>query len=92
MVSVFATLAVLVGVLALAGGARLFVDGATALARRVGLSELAIGLTVVAVGTSSPEIVVPAWSCSSSTDSGESASCGGAGASGASSMGPATRS
>jgi len=39
-------------------GARLLVDSAVRLARGVGLSELAIGLTIVAVGTSTPEIAV----------------------------------
>ncbi|QLG62372.1 sodium:calcium antiporter [Halorarum salinum] len=39
-------------------GARLLVDAAVRLARRVGLSELTIGLTVVAAGTSTPELVV----------------------------------
>jgi cation:H+ antiporter len=34
------------------------VDSAVRLARRVGLSELTIGLTVVAAGTSAPELVV----------------------------------
>lgn len=55
--------AVQVGLLALsvAGlwlGANLFVDAAIRLARRVGLSELVVGLTVVAFGTSMPEFVV----------------------------------
>ncbi|MBW4953740.1 sodium:calcium antiporter, partial [Klebsiella pneumoniae] len=39
-------------------GARFFVESAIRLARRLGLSELAIGLTVVAVGTSLPEVAV----------------------------------
>ncbi|MDS0260068.1 calcium/sodium antiporter [Haloarcula sp. S1CR25-12] len=39
-------------------GARLLVDSAVRLARRAGLSELVIGLTVVAVGTSTPELAV----------------------------------
>ena len=39
-------------------GARLLVDAVVRLARRVGLSELTIGLTVVAAGTSTPELVV----------------------------------
>ncbi len=37
-------------------GARWLVDGATSLARTFGVSELIIGLTVIAVGTSLPEI------------------------------------
>ncbi|WP_152041920.1 sodium:calcium antiporter [Salinigranum salinum] len=39
-------------------GARLLVDTVIRLARRLGLSELTIGLTVVAAGTSAPELVV----------------------------------
>ena len=39
-------------------GADLFVRGASALALRFGLSPLAVGLTVVAFGTSAPELVV----------------------------------
>jgi cation:H+ antiporter len=41
-------------------GARLLVDSVVRLARRVGLSELTIGLTIVAAGTSTPELVVTA--------------------------------
>ncbi|SFR65722.1 cation:H+ antiporter [Halogeometricum rufum] len=41
-------------------GARLLVDSVIRLARRLGLSELTIGLTVVAAGTSTPELVVTA--------------------------------
>jgi cation:H+ antiporter len=39
-------------------GARLLVGAAVRLARRVGLSDLTIGLTIVAAGTSTPELVV----------------------------------
>lgn len=39
-------------------GAHLLVEGASSLARRFGLTELVIGLTVVAFGTSMPELVV----------------------------------
>lgn len=39
-------------------GAEALVDGASALARRWGVSEFVIGLTVVALGTSAPEMVV----------------------------------
>jgi cation:H+ antiporter len=39
-------------------GAGWLVDGASALARKYRISDLAIGLTIVAFGTSSPELVV----------------------------------
>ena len=41
-------------------GARLLVDSVVRLARRFDLSELVIGLTIVAAGTSTPELVVSA--------------------------------
>ncbi len=47
-----------VGVVALWRGAAQFVAGAGRLARWMGLSELVIGLTVVAFGTSAPEFAV----------------------------------
>lgn len=45
------------GLAALVLGGKLFVDGAVTLAKIIGLSEAVIGLTVVAVGTSLPELV-----------------------------------
>ena len=47
----------LVGLVLLVWGADLFVDGAVEIARSFGVSELVIGLTIVAVGTSMPEIM-----------------------------------
>ncbi|NDY43662.1 sodium:calcium antiporter, partial [Dissulfurirhabdus thermomarina] len=44
----------------LAGGGRLAVDGAVGLARAFHVSEALIGLTLVAVGTSLPELVASA--------------------------------
>ena len=39
-------------------GADWLVDGASSIARRLSVSDLVIGLTVVAFGTSSPELFV----------------------------------
>ena len=39
-------------------GADLLVDGASAIARKAGLSEFLIGMTIVGIGTSMPELVV----------------------------------
>ncbi|NNF41718.1 MAG: calcium/sodium antiporter [Phycisphaerales bacterium] len=46
------------GLVVLVGGAELLVRGAAGLAARLGISPLVIGLTVVAFGTSSPEVAV----------------------------------
>lgn len=48
---------VIAGLAMLVVGAQLLVGGATDVARSLGVSELVIGLTVVAVGTSMPELV-----------------------------------
>lgn len=45
------------GILGLFGGGKLLVDNAVILARLAGMSEALIGLTIVAVGTSLPELV-----------------------------------
>jgi len=49
--------AVVLGVLLLAGGATMLVDGAAGLAARLGVSPSVVGLTIVAAGTSTPELV-----------------------------------
>jgi cation:H+ antiporter len=49
---------VALGLLLLAGGADVLVRGAVRLARSVGVPPVVIGLTVVAMGTSLPELVV----------------------------------
>ena len=43
-----------------------FVEGAKGLARRVGMAEVVIGLTIVSIGTSLPEILVTATASASS--------------------------
>jgi cation:H+ antiporter len=47
---------VILGLLLLVGGARLFLDASVEIARSLGVSELVIGITIVAVGTSLPEV------------------------------------
>ena len=47
-----------VGLLALVWSADRFVDGASAIAKRAGLTPMLIGLTIVSVGTSAPEILI----------------------------------
>ncbi len=54
----FNILIILLCVLVLWGGAVWIVESAARIARRLGMSELVIGLTIVAVGTSSPEFAV----------------------------------
>lgn len=48
----------IIGLVLLVKGADWLVDGASGLAKRFGISDLVIGLTVVAFGTSMPEFVV----------------------------------
>jgi cation:H+ antiporter len=58
-----------VGLVALVWSADRFVDGASAIAKRAGLTPMLIGLTIVSVGTSAPEILVSIMSALA--DSGE---------------------
>lgn len=51
-------LVVLVTVCIIGSGAHILVDSAARIAKRLGISELVIGLTVVALGTSAPEFAV----------------------------------
>lgn len=51
-------LLLVVGFIALVWSADIFVEAAAALARNLGVSELVIGLTVISIGTSAPEILV----------------------------------
>ena len=52
------SLLLVVGFVMLVKGADWFVDGSSAVARRFGIPQLVIGLTIVAMGTSAPEAAV----------------------------------
>ncbi len=47
---------IVLGLAALIGGGQIFVNGAIGIARSLGISEAVIGVTIVAVGTSLPEL------------------------------------
>lgn len=51
-------LEIIVGIALLSFGASWLTDGASALAKRLGVSEFLVGVTIVAIGTSMPEFVV----------------------------------
>ncbi|MCK5424414.1 MAG: calcium/sodium antiporter [Emcibacter sp.] len=52
-----AVVTTVLGLAGLAFGAHILVDGAVIIARTVGVSEAMIGLTIIAIGTSLPELV-----------------------------------
>lgn len=53
-----AILLLILGIVLVVGGSNYLVDGASDIARRSGISEFVIGLTIVGIGTSLPEMVV----------------------------------
>lgn len=57
-ISAMSVLLLLVGLAGLIGGGEVLIRGAVGMARRLGVPELLVGLTVVAFGTSTPELVV----------------------------------
>ncbi|MCA9689544.1 MAG: calcium/sodium antiporter [Myxococcales bacterium] len=61
-----------VGLLMLIGGADVLVRGASKIAARIGISPLVIGLTVVAFGTSAPELAVSVTSVVAPSSDGAS--------------------
>ncbi|MDV6328128.1 calcium/sodium antiporter [Idiomarina sp. Sol25] len=56
--SLWIVMAVMIGLVFLIGGSRVMLSGAIGLAESFGVSEAVIGLTLVAVGTSLPELAV----------------------------------
>ena len=63
MTSIIPLLLLIVGFVALILGANWLVNGATSVGIRAKLSPLIIGLTIVAFGTSLPEMIVNVFSC-----------------------------
>ena len=53
----------LAGFLFLVKGADWFVEGAASIAKKLGIPQLIIGLTIVAMGTSMPEAAVSYYCC-----------------------------
>ena len=51
-------LLLLIGFVIVVKGADFLIDGASSLAKKMSISEIAIGLTIVAFGTSAPELIV----------------------------------
>ncbi|OIO18812.1 MAG: sodium:proton exchanger [Candidatus Magasanikbacteria bacterium CG_4_10_14_0_8_um_filter_32_14] len=60
-------LLIIIGVAILIYGADLLVKGAASIAKKLGISSIVIGLTVVAFGTSAPELVVNLFSVTKGT-------------------------
>ena len=56
--TVWTFVALAVGLVCLVAGAELLVRGAASIATRLGIAPVIIGLTVVAFGTSAPELAV----------------------------------
>ena len=57
---VLALLSLIIGLIGLVWSANLFVSGSASVAKHVGMTPMMIGLTVVAFGTSAPEMIVSA--------------------------------
>ena len=55
---IFDILLIIVGIVAVLYGADRMTEGAVALAKRIHIPEIVIGLTIVAIGTSAPELFV----------------------------------
>ena len=51
-------LILIAGLVLVVGGAEALVEGSSSVARKFGISEFVIGLTIVGMGTSAPEMVV----------------------------------
>jgi len=61
-------LLLILGLILVIKGADFLVSGASALAKKLNVPDLAIGLTVVAFGTSLPELVVNSYASAGGLD------------------------
>ena len=52
----------MVGLILVLKGANFLVEGASSLAKRLSVPEIVIGLTIVAFGTSAPELIINTFS------------------------------
>lgn len=55
---ILSLLLLVAGFIFLIKGANLLVDGSSSIAKKMGVSDLVIGLTIVSFGTSAPELIV----------------------------------
>ena len=58
MALIYSCILIVVGFMMLVTGADYFVSNASGIAKKLGISPLVIGLTIVAFGTSMPELAV----------------------------------
>ncbi len=58
IVSEFPIFKIIIGIMLIYFGSNLFIDGSIGIALQIGVSDLVIGMTVVALGTSAPELIV----------------------------------
>tara|TARA_B110000263_G_scaffold107503_1_gene93939 strand:- start:302 stop:1243 length:942 start_codon:yes stop_codon:yes gene_type:complete len=56
--SEFPIFKIIIGIVLIYFGSNLFIDGAIGISLKLGISDLIIGMTVVALGTSTPELIV----------------------------------
>ena len=73
---VLSGLEIVVGILLLFGGGELFVAGSVALSLLLGIPQIVIGLTVVSMGTSAPELFVSLISTAQGGSSGDAIAVG----------------
>ena len=55
---IFSIIKILIGTVSIYFGSNLFIDGAIGISISLGISDLVIGMTIVALGTSVPELIV----------------------------------